>query len=98
MTDEYLQMVVEQMHHIHHTFGGVLTTMDLAVEVSDTLNPAEQAQYECYWQETLQAMIQDLNQLLDLIACASLVKQRSSEGQEPLCETKKATDIMLVAL
>jgi hypothetical protein len=66
MSGEELETIIEQVSVVHHALTGMLTNLQLALEMGDMLSPAEQRQLEGYWQ---QAHLEAIQRLRTSLAC-----------------------------
>jgi hypothetical protein len=64
MNPKQTRIIAEKVRQVHHVLADVITTMDLAVDISPSLSRAEKAKYEQYWREAHLKAIQDLQESL----------------------------------
>jgi len=64
MNPKQTRILAEKVRQVHHVLADVITTMDLAIEISPSLSRAERAKYEQYWREAHLKAIQDLQESL----------------------------------
>ncbi|MFN8491364.1 MAG: hypothetical protein U0350_27450 [Caldilineaceae bacterium] len=73
MNRKQTRTAVEKVRRVHNILADVITTMDLSLEVSNSLSAVEKAQYERYWREAHVKALQDLQESLSYLSHAQAV-------------------------
>ncbi len=81
MNPKQTRIIAEKVRQVHHVLADVITTMDLAVDISPSLSRAEKAKYEQYWREAHLKAIQDLQESLGYLS------QTTSKAHLPFVTT-----------
>lgn len=78
MKREQVSNVLEKVGPVHHKLAGMISNMNLAVEMFDSLSPTEQVQLNLYWQNAHQEAIQRLQE-----SFAYLVEANATLNAQP---------------
>ncbi|MFN8496179.1 MAG: hypothetical protein U0350_51790 [Caldilineaceae bacterium] len=85
MQREQVYSVLEKIGPVHHKLAGMISNMNLAVEMFDSLSPTEQVQLNLYWQNAHQEAIQRLQEsfayLVEANAALGALSNKSTNRQ-----------------
>lgn len=86
MNREQVHRVLENVGTVHHRLANMLSNMNLAVDIYDSLSPTEQLQLNHHWQKAHQEAIQRLQESFAYLSQSLAETDSSTEVTPSKCK------------